>query len=75
MLSCMLFQLMNEDEDYYSFHNGYVLYIVKCPCVIVLHICLYPEVIGGMGIMKYANNHAHRFIEYGSEVAFIIGFS
>ena len=74
MLSCMLYQLFSEDPDYFSFSPGYVLYIVKCPCVIVLHICLYPEVIGGMGIMKYANNHNHRFIQNGSEVAFIIGF-
>ena len=75
MLSCMAYQLLfMEDADYYKFHDNYVLYIVKCPCVIVLHICLYPECLGGMGIMKFANNHPNRFIANGSELAFLIGF-
>ena len=73
MLTCMLYQLCNEEEDYYVFYPNYVLFIVKCPCVIVLHICLYPEVNGGMNIMKYTNNHPHRFVKHGSEIGFIIG--
>merc|ERR1711865_953004 len=40
-----------------------------------LHFVLYPEVANGMSLMKFANNQQHLFVDYGSEISWILGFS
>ena len=74
MMSTMLYSLTCQEAEYFQFPENYAVYIVKCPCVIALHFVLYPEVNHGMTIMKYANNHHHKFILWGSEISFCIGF-
>jgi hypothetical protein len=59
MLSCMLYSMLyNEEneENHWSFARSYPVFIVKFPSAICLHFVLYPEVMQGMNIMKYANN-------------------
>lgn len=49
-----------------------MLYIVRFVCSVALHIMLYPEVRKGMIIMKYVNNHPHKFRT--SFIPFMLGF-
>jgi len=57
MLTCMLYSMVyGNDEEGFGFATSYAVFIVKFPSVICLHFVLYPEVMQGMNIMKYANN-------------------
>jgi len=58
MLAAMLWAIAsNENGDYAAelAHSSVVFY-VKFPCAVALHLVLYPEVAKGMSIMKFANN-------------------
>ena len=48
--------------------DKFSVFIVKIPCALTLHFVLYPEIIKGMNLMKFANNEIHLFVEewYGS---------
>ena len=61
MMSAMAYQILVEKASYFNFEPGYVLYFIKCPCVIALHLKLYPEALGGIKIMKLANNSPNLF--------------
>ena len=75
MLSCMLYSMVfGEEEEGFGFARSYAVFIVKFPSAICLHFVLYPEVMQGMNIMKYANNQSHNFVQGGSQISFIIGF-
>lgn len=52
-----------------------MLFLVKFPCCIALHFVLCPEVAKGMELMKFANNHPDDFVQYGSEIAYLIGLT
>jgi len=54
--------------------DKYTVYIVKVPCALTLHMVLFPEIIKGMNLMKFANNENRLFVKHGSEIAFCIGF-
>lgn len=56
MLSCMLYSMTTRYADNFHFASSYAVYIVKFPSAVCLHFVLYPEVMQGMNIMKYANN-------------------
>ena len=75
MLTCMLYSLVfNQDgESSLHFAKDFSVLLVKLPCAIALHLCLYPEVMEGMVIMKYANNQPCAFVKAGSEISFMIG--
>lgn len=72
----MVFGVIGKAGSEFSteFSHDFALFFVKYPCAIALHLILYPEVARGMMIMKFANNQPESFVEYGSEVAFVIGF-
>ena len=72
MLTCMLYSMMQEEIR--NFSESYAVYLVKFPCAICLHLVLYPEVMQGMKIMKFANNQASLFVESGSVISYNIGF-
>lgn len=55
--------------------HSFQLFLIKIPCVIALHFHLSPEVENGMAIMKFANQRNYKFVEGGSELAFVLGFS
>ena len=76
MLSCMLHSLMiNEGGEFgHTFTNSFTVLLVKFPCAVALHLCLFPEVMSGMTIMKFSNNQPELFENNGSEIAFLIGF-
>lgn len=74
MLTCMLYSMLYDHNGYYPFASSYTVFIVKFPSAVCLHFVLYPEVMQGMNIMKYANNQAHLFVDHGSEISFLIGF-
>ena len=77
MLICMLTAMINNENGDYGFDvsHSFPLFFIKIPCALALHLMLYPEVGRGMLIMKYANNEPDKFVEGGSEVAFMIGFT
>lgn len=77
MLVCIQIAMINNEGGEYGFgesHN-FALFFIKFPCAVALHLMLYPEVARGMIIMKYANNEPDKFVEGGSEVAFVIGMT
>lgn len=69
----MLYSMTTQYAGQYHFASSYTVFIVKFPSAVCLHFVLYPEVMQGMNIMKYANNQAHLFVNNGSEYSFIIG--
>ena len=77
MLSCILIaMIINEGGEYgFSESHNFALFFIKFPCALALHLMLYPEVARGMIIMKYANNEPDKFVEGGSETAFLIGMT
>lgn len=72
MLFCMLYELLQEEAA--TFPGSFSVFYVKLPCAIALHLCLYPEVAKGMELMKLANMYSGYFVDYGSEISFIVGF-
>lgn len=40
MLSCMLYSMLKEPSP--NFSNDFIVFLVKFPCVICLHLKLYP---------------------------------
>lgn len=74
MVGCLLYQLENANQARY-FLADFNLFVVKFPCCIALHFVLCPEVAKGMELMKFANNHPHLFVEYGSEISYFIGLA
>ena len=75
MLLCMCYGIyINENNDAYEFSHTFTVFFVKVPCTIALHLLLYPEVVVGMNIMKFANQNHEKFVENGSEIAFVLGF-
>ena len=52
----------------------FVVFYVKVPCALTLHFVLFPEIIKGMNLMKFANNESHLFVPHGSEISYCIGF-
>ena len=68
MLSCMLHSIItNEHEEFGpTFSKSFTVLLVKFPCAVALHLCLYPEVMSGMTIMKFSNNQPELFENNGS---------
>ena len=52
----MIYQHDKAHGGGYPFARDYTVFIVKFPSAVCLHFVLYPEVMQGMNIMKYANN-------------------
>ena len=48
--------MIEEHHGDYVFAESYTVFVVKFPSAVCLHFVLYPEVMQGMNIMKYANN-------------------
>lgn len=66
---------IDEGGDYTACINTeFPLFFVKWPCAVALHFAMYPQVLKGMKIMKFANNQPDLFIEGGSQRSFVIGF-
>ena len=74
MVGCMYYHLINSAETERQFIGDFNLFLVKFPCCIALHFVLCPEVAKGMELMKFANNHPDEFVQYGSEISYMIGF-
>jgi len=72
----MLYELVYPCDGHALSANAdkFTVFIVKIPCALTLHFVLFPEIIKGMNLMKFANNEHCRFVEHGSEIAFFIGF-
>ena len=67
--------ITNEGGEFgHTFSTDYTVLHVKFPCAVALHLCLYPEVMSGMTIMKFSNNQPELFENNGSQIAFFIGF-
>ena len=69
----MLYSMVYGKEENFGFAESYTVFVVKFPSAICLHFVLYPEVMQGMNIMKYANNQTDSFVNGGSQIAYIIG--
>ena len=68
--------ITNESGAYESvFPNNMVLFIVKIPAAIALHLEIYPEIERGLVLMKFANNNPHKFVKDGDVISFILGFA
>jgi hypothetical protein len=50
-----------------------MLFLVKIPCSIALHLLLYPEIDRGLALMKFTNNNPEKFIKGGAIVSYLIG--
>lgn len=63
MLLGILYSIfIQKSSELTEFESGsFMLYIVRFVCCVALHIMLFPEVRKGMIIMKYVNNHPHKF--------------
>ena len=70
----MLLSLWAKGTEEQKYSTDKLVLLAKFPSAVALHLCLYPEVMEGMKIMKYANNQARRFENNGAEVSYIIGF-
>lgn len=75
LLFCMLFAIAtNENCDYTpNIAHNFAVFFVKFPCTLALHFVLYPEVANGMNLMKFCNNQPHLFVNYGSEIGYVLG--
>ena len=74
MLTCMLLSLWAKGAEEQKFSTEFMVTMVKLPAAVALHLCLYPEVMEGMKIMKFANNQSHLFVNNGSRAAYLIGY-
>ena len=77
MLALMLNQIIENEHHHFDgkFSPSFLVLMVKFPSSVALHLYLYPEVLSGMVIMKFANNQPHLFTKnHGSEISFMIGF-
>ena len=55
--------LIDEGGDYTPCINTeFPLFFIKWPCAVALHFAMYPQVLKGMKIMKFANNQPDMFI-------------
>ena len=77
MLYCIFFAIARNENGEYPVGqaHSFELFMIKIPCVIALHLHLSPEVENGMVIMKFANQQCHKFVDGGSEVAFVLGLA
>lgn len=75
MLTCMMYAIATNDGGEYTpnLAHSYAVFIVKFPCAIALHICLYPEIAKGMNLMKFANNQHELFVDGGSQIGYLLG--
>jgi len=65
----------NEGGEYgLKFKPELMLYVIKLPCAIALHLVLYPQIDQGLRLMKFANNSPDSFVTHGSYIAFLLGF-
>ena len=57
MLACAFLSILqNVSGEYSAFEDSFAVMLVKFPCSVALHLVLYPEVLVGMEMMKFANN-------------------
>jgi hypothetical protein len=75
MVGCLLLQLHSDAAEKHFHADNFNLFLVKFPCCIALHFVLCPEVAKGMELMKFANNHPDEFVQYGSEISYLIGLA
>jgi hypothetical protein len=77
MLVASLYGIQTNENDYYNSDvpSTHVLWFVKFPCAVALHLSLTPQISNGLAIMKFSNNQADIFVEYGSEISFFLGLS
>lgn len=72
----MLIEMLTDKDKFQpNIAHSFAVFFVKFPCAMALHFVLYPEVANGMSLMKFANNQPHLFVDYGSEISWILGFS
>ena len=76
-LVCILVAIIQNEAGAFGFDTAanFGIFFIKFPCALALHLMLYPEVARGMMIMKFANNEPERFVDGGSETAFLIGLT
>lgn len=72
MLTCMLVDIMLYGKA--KIPRSFITLLVKFPCSAALHLMLAPQVAQGMMIMNFSNNQGELFVEYGSQISFILGF-
>lgn len=66
----------NEDGDYTpDIAHSYMLFLVKIPSALALHLVLSPQVNNGLKIMKYAGQQYQMFIGSGSYVSYLLGLN
>ena len=74
MLTCMVLEILrNEHLNKLEFKNNFIVFFVKLPCTIALHMFLTPEINKGVTIMKFANNQEHQFDDNGAAISFMLG--
>lgn len=56
MITCIFADIVRTEAYTLSFMPDFIVFYVKFPCTIALHLYLFPEVNKGMTIMKFANN-------------------
>ena len=56
MLMCIILNIELNPEQHLDFFDDFVLFLVKFPCSVALHLFLFPEIEKGLAIMKLANN-------------------
>ena len=79
MLGCMSYQvsrylLHNTGEFKISMPDDFILFVVKLPCAVALHLSLYPSVEMGMNIMKLVSEHSSMFVKGSIPPCFLVGF-
>lgn len=75
MMGCVFYAIStNENGEYgQGYAHSFMLFLVKFPCALALHLYIYPEISKGLSLMKFANNNPELFVENGSEISFLIG--
>ena len=75
LLSAMLYAMVtNEDGDYTpDIAHSYWLFLVKVPAIIALHLLLSPQVTNALHLMKFANQQAELFVDYGAPISYVLG--
>lgn len=72
----MYYAMMSNESGAFggAFPHSLMLFLVKIPCSIALHLLLYPNIERGLALMKFSNNNPELFVEHGALISYIIGF-
>ena len=76
MLAAIFYAVITNEAGEYGnkFPHSLMLFLVKIPCAMALHLEMYQEIDAGLVLMKYANNHPEKFVENGDFISYVLGF-